>query len=263
MKQSDLIQRATALMSNMVTFDEDGEPRVSPELEPLLKDIAEAQSAGSVDADLLREMAETLELMKTSMANPEIARSMAEALSKEHEPQPVIFDAIEDQDLDAVRLELKTWDVNQTFGEYDCTALYHAMSCMFGISLDVINLLLDAGADPQKGLTDSNVLHGLGFADLSEIRAEDLAVVVQRCVALGADMEQRTNRLQWTPLITAASEWNPVACEALLLSGADITARAGDVEGVCYAGADSLAFADGHAETMAVFKRFLTPSSSN
>lgn len=61
----------------------------------------------------------------------------------------------------------------------------------------------------------------------------------------------------WTPLITAASEWNPVAVEALILAGANIHARAGEVDGVCFAGETGRSFADGDAKTLAVFDRYL------
>ena len=141
------------------------------------------------------------------------------------EPQPEIFDAIEDCDVKAVRSALQNWDINQAYGQYETTALYYAVSCMHETSLDVINVLLDAGADPRKGLTQTNVLHGLGFANLKGIQPEELAKVVQRCIELGADIEERSPRLQWTPLITAVSEWNPIATEALLLAGANIRAR--------------------------------------
>ncbi|MEO0944634.1 MAG: hypothetical protein AAFY06_07290, partial [Pseudomonadota bacterium] len=132
---------------------------------------------------------------------------------------------------------------------------------MFGVSLAVVTFLLDAGADPKVGLgTNSNVLHGLGFGRCDGVAPEALAEVIVRCVGLGADIEQRSNRLGWTPLITAASEWNPVAVEALLLAGADITARAGEVEGVCFAGETGRAFAEGDPATLAVFERFSRPN---
>ena len=104
---------------------------------------------------------------------------------------------------------------------------------------------------------NSNVLHGLGFGRCDDLDPTELAEAIKRCVALGADIEEHSNKLKWTPLITAASEWNPVATEALLLAGADILARAGDVEGVCLSGEPALAFANGHARTEAVLRRYL------
>ena len=242
-------------MPNMVVVGSDGETRPSREFEA----IATASRDPGATAEL-HELARAIEMMKETLSNPEIAQSIHDMQSGDFEPQPEIFEAIEDCDIEAVRAALTTWEINRTFGEYESTALYHAMSCSSGFSLEVINLLLDSGADPNKGLTDTNVLHGLGFARLQGVSPDDLAAVVRRCVDLGADIEQRSNTLRWTPLITAASEWNPVATEALLLAGADITARSGEVEGVCYSGSDCLAFAEGDEETVAVIKRFLTPN---
>lgn len=141
--------------------------------------------------------------------------------------QPEIFNAIEDGDTTLVKQALGTWDVNATHGQFEKTALYATMSNMFGVSVEIADLLLDAGADPKKGLTDSNVLHGLGFGRCDEVPVEELAGLVKRCVGLGADIEQRTNNLQWTPLHTALNEWNAQASEALLLGGADPNACAG------------------------------------
>ena len=69
------------------------------------------------------------------------------------EPNPPIFDAIDDGDVNAVREELERWKVNMRVGPFQSTALYHAMSNSLGFSLDVVTLLLDAGADPNKGLS--------------------------------------------------------------------------------------------------------------
>lgn len=259
MDYTELERRAADILPKMVVVGDDGVPRLSPDFEPLQEDIAKALRECQDNADL-RDLAEAMEAMKQTLSNPDIAQSVAEMSSSKFEPQPEIFDAIEGCSVEAVRAALETWDVNQAFGEFDCTALYHAMSCMHGASLEVMNLLLDADADPRKGLGDSNVLHGLGFANLQGIEPEDLVLIVQRCVALGADIEQRSDKLLWTPLISAVSEWNPVATEALLLAGANIRARAGEVEGVCFSGADCLAFAGGHEETLAVLKRFMNPS---
>ena len=254
---SELERRTAEVLPKMVVVGDDGEARLSSEFIDLQRDIETAlQESG--DIAVLRDMAKAMEMMKETLSDPEIARSIAQNQLMPPEPQPEIFEAIEDCDVDAVRAALKAWNVNEPVGEYEATALYRAMSCSFGTSLEVINLLLDEGADPNKGLTDTNVLHGLGFANLQGIAPEDLTRVVRRCIDLGADIEQRSNKLQWTPLITAVSEWNPIATEALLLAGADIRARAGDVDGVCFAGADCMAFADGHDETMAVLRRFMT-----
>ncbi|MEL6794684.1 MAG: hypothetical protein AAFP78_14585, partial [Pseudomonadota bacterium] len=71
-----------------------------------------------------------------------------------------------------------------------------------------------------------------------------------------ADIEQRTPRLDWTPLITAASEWNPVAVEALLMAGADVGAKTSKANGVYGVGSDCFDFAKGHEATLAVLRRY-------
>jgi ankyrin repeat protein len=78
-----------------------------------------------------------------------------------------------------------------------------------------------------------------------------------RCVELGAALEERTSKLGWTPLITAVSEREPVATEALLMAGADIHARAGDTGHGCFSGASVWDFAQGDDDTLAVLKTYL------
>ncbi|MFK7937810.1 MAG: hypothetical protein AB8B82_00405 [Roseovarius sp.] len=249
--------RLGQVMQNMIVIGPDGVPGPSPELQSLQTELAEILKSPGAPAEL-HEVAETLQVMRQTLADPDTARCMFEAQTNPPSPQPDLFDAIEDCDVEAVRAALAGWGINEQVGEFDSSALYHAMSCMFGVSLEVINLLLDAGADPRKGLGDTNVLHGLGFANLDGIAPEELAVIIKRCVALGADIEQRSDTLHWTPLITAVSEWNPIATEALLMAGAKIDARAGDVDGVCFSGADVLAFANGHQATLAVLTPYLS-----
>ncbi len=255
MGTSDLEMRAMAMLSSMTTIDADGNLSRSPDLEPLQKEIAATIAQGSASS-VLQELASTLEMMQQSLSDPDVRRSMSEAVRASHLPSPAIFDAIDDADATAVRKELVSWDVNRAVGAYESTALYHAMSNTCGMSLEIVEILLDAGADPNLGLVDTNVLHGLGFGNQQGISPTALARVIKRCVALGADIEQRSNKLRWTPLITAVSEWNPVAAEALILAGADVNACAGELSGVCLAGADCLSFAAGHDATEAVIKRY-------
>lgn len=258
MDNSELVRRLKELIINPVVVGDDGVARISPDFEPLENEAANALKV-SVDIIELDELVHVLSMLKETLSSPEIIKSYADMSATQFEPQPDIFDAIEERDVEAVRAALQKWEINESFGEHECTALYKSMSAMFGVSLEVIDLLLDSGADPNKGLTDTNVLHGLGFANLDGNKPEELALVVRRCVELGADIEQRSNNLQWTPLITAVSEWNPVATEALLLAGADIRARAGETGRGCFSGADCLAFANGNAATLAVLKRFMSP----
>ncbi len=254
---ADFERRFEALFSNMIVLDEKGEPTLTPEFEPLHQDITQALKLNEASEEL-QEMAQSLNAMKAHLSDPDIAKGMYQSLTTPVARNPAIYDAIDDLDFDAIRLALKDCDINQRHGEYQSTALYHAMSSSFAFSLEMIDFLLDAGADPRLGLSQTNVLHGLGFAVMKGIAPEDLATRIRRCIDLGADIEERSDKLKWTPLILAASEWNPVATEALLMAGADITARAGEVDGVCFAGSDAMAFADGHPETMDVLKRYAT-----
>ncbi|MDQ2090203.1 hypothetical protein [Marimonas arenosa] len=260
---SDLARRFAALIDNRVEIRNDGVARISPAFEQLHQDVKTALQ-GSPNNENLLDIANGMDMMKEMLSDPEFAMSVTQPPAETVEPQPEIFDAIEDAieggNLASVRDALKTWDINQRFGEFDATALYHAMSCMFGFSIELVDFLLDAGADPRKGLADSNVLHGLGFARLDGIDPAKLARVIRRCADGGADINQITGQLQWTPLIYAVSEWNPVATEALLLAGADINIRAGDTGRGCFSGASCMDFAEGHDETVAVLNRFSRPN---
>lgn len=259
MDVSDIQVRAQNLVMRVATATGDTAPEV------LLAEVTEIVTALEGLADTvddggeLRDLAQALNMMAEPLRDPDSAAALFEFQSASYEPDPPIFDAIKTRDIAELKRLLETVDVNARYGEYDATALYRALSSMDGISEDVVTVLLDAGADPNLGLTHTNVLHGLGFSNPRDITADKLAPLVMRCVALGADIEQRTEHLMWTPLLGAASEWNEVAVEALLMAGADITARAGDVDGVCFAGQDAFAMADGHPVTLAVLNSHKRP----
>lgn len=251
----ELTQRVIAILTAERVVDANGVPQipagfdaVRAELEALIRDNADLMD--------LVDLAKAMDVYKEMMTDPMLIGALNDATGAQAEPDPEIFDAIETGDVAVVRRALKTCDVNARYGEYQATALYRAMSG-FEVSVEIMHALLDAGADPRKGLSDSNVLHGLGFAVIKGIAPEDICAVIKRCVAAGADLEQRSKKLQWTPLICAVSEWNPIATEALLMAGADIHARAGDVAGVCFSGSDVFDFADGDDDTMAVLKSFV------
>ncbi len=179
-------------------------------------------------------------------------------------PEPEIFEAIEVGDADRVRAALETWEVNARYGEFNKTALYAAVSDSGGAALGIAELLLDAGANPSLGLSDGNVLHGLGFGRFEPRETERLAAFVQRCVSLGADIEERTNHLQWTPLHTALNEWNVEASDALLRAGADPNARAGDDNAACTAGQSCLEMALAHRPTFALLLQYgADPKATN
>ncbi|GEM_PF-2950132 len=158
------------------------------------------------------------------------------------DPQPRIYEAINEGDIETLRESLKHEDVNQRHGKFDTTPLYAAITSVEA-SFDIMNLLLDHGADPNLGLTETNVVHGFGFGYFQEDQTDAVAQVVQRCVNLGADLEQCSDRLQWTPLMTAIYEMNMAAMVALLRAGADPNARAGDSTGAVSDGKNCLEMA--------------------
>lgn len=220
------------------------------DLEQELRGETTSGTDGCANIEMLLQI---LRSIRESLTDPDYKASAARL--EAHEPQ--IFDEIERGDLEAVAASLEKWDVNARYGEYKKTALYCAMSSMEGGSVEMVSLLLDAGADPRLGLGDGNALHGLAFGNWNTTAVADLYPVIVRCVALGADLEERTNKLGWTPLMTAVSEWNAVASEALLLAGADIDVRAETGEDLCLSGGRLLDFARGHPQTTAVLKVFL------
>ena len=168
---------------------------------------------------------------------------------------PALFDAIDDGDLAAVRVEMAEWDLNRQHGRLRKTALYHAMAGM-DVPVEILEALLDAGADPRRGMGPNNVLHALGFAILDEMDEDGLARVVARCVAGGAELEQRSDSLRWTPLQGAITEWNPVAVRALLRAGADPDAVSGTVDGCCLSRTSCLAMAMAHPEIFEILLDF-------
>ena len=207
--------------------------------------------------EALQEFLEMFLSIRRSLSDPNFLKPMSGAEGDLMLAQPPIFGAVESEDVEAVRAALMDWDVNAQAGTYGSSALYHAMTVTWGPSLQVINCLLDAGADPKRGLGDTNVLHGLGFPVWRDVTAVELSEVVKRCIALGANIEERTETLGWTPLILAVSEWNEVATEALLLAGADPHVRAEDTGRGCFSGADCLTIANGHHKTTAILRTFM------
>lgn len=166
----------------------------------------------------------------------------AGAPGADYEPNPPIFDAVEEGDIDALRAELLNWDVNAGHGKYACTLLYHALANTgFAPSFPIMHALLDAGADPKRGLgTDNGVLHAIGFGYYQSEHIDGLQGIIERCVALGADIEERTDHLGWTPLHTALSEWNEAGVAALLRAGADPNAACLPDAAGCTAGQTAL-----------------------
>lgn len=259
MSGTDLGGKVQAMILGMISKS-DGMPDAKQMLAGLADVLEEARDEGLLTPDAAEaRLAELRALQASSAADlaggdylalDEMMQKLgvfpASGGAPTHD-MPEIFDAIEDGDVARVKAALRDWDVNRGHGEYDATALYRAMSNMFGVSLEIAHLLLDAGADPAKGLTQTNVLHGLGFGRCDGVPVQDLAALVRRCVALGADIEERSDKLQWTPLHTAVNEWNEPAVEALLIAGADPNACAGSENRGCTAGESALSMAIGRS----------------
>jgi len=245
--------QVTALTNGQDTLDVTARIEKFDELE---RDLKTAISRSDTP-EVLQEFLEMFLSIRRSLSDPNFLKPMSGAEKDLMNAQPPIFDTIEGGDVDAVRAALVDWDVNTQAGTYGSSALYRAMTVTWGPSLEVINCLLDAGADPKRGLGDTNVLHGLGFPIWHDVTAVELSEVVKRCIALGANIEERTETLGWTPLILAVSERNVVATEALLLAGADPQVRAGDTGRGCFSGADCLSVANGDHKTMTVLKTFM------
>ena len=243
MDAQDLEQKIVALMLKLGSMDA---LAAKSDLDALRRKVDEM---GVTLSDEMTEAFDALGQMIDMMADPAgldletVARACPEEMSLTLEPEPEIFDAIQEGDAAGVTAALKTWDVNAQHGQFAKTALYEAVSGFGDCSLEIATLLLDAGADPRKGLGKTNVLHGLGFGRWQGEDLQALATFVQRCVALGADIEERSDNLQWTPLMTALNEWEAVAVEALLVAGADPNAKAGVANEACTAGQSCLEMA--------------------
>lgn len=243
---TDFTKKLTDLMMSNLQSENANPQDMLDELSQLL---AEISNAGAIPPEQLEKITAQLETLTAQQSQMQLAfasgdqnrfnaalKQQDETLGFDSAPEPEIFDALEDNDISAIKSALKDWDVNERHGQHDKTVLYDAVSNMFGVSLEVIDLLLDAGADPRKGLTHTGVLHGLGFGRYDGVPPEALAERIARCINLGADIEERSENLQWTPLHTALTEWNEEASKALLLAGADPNARAGTDNNACTAG---------------------------
>lgn len=242
MDAQEIQQKAIELMLSMVNSDP---AKAKADFQAL------KQAAAQLDADLPEEMSEAMsamelmiEMLATQSYDVDLVQStLPDFLKEPSEPEPEIFDAIDDGDVEAVKAALAEWDINARHGQFSKTALYQAVSGFGERPLEMANLLLDHGADPCKGLAETGVLHGLGFGRWSDEDPAALAEFVRRCVALGADIEEASDRLQWTPLMTALNEWETVSVEALLMAGADPNAKAGSENNACTRGQSCLEMA--------------------
>lgn len=80
-------------------------------------------------------------------------------------------------------------------------------------NLDMVKLLLNAGANPNRGDVTSAPLH-LAIA-------KDIPDIVEALIQAQADLN-RTCALGYTPLMTAASKGNLMLCKRLVKAGATI-----------------------------------------
>lgn len=144
MDQQDIVTRLQGVMIKFATAPNPAD--IAPEAEGIITEV-EAVAEFMDDGDELRAVAQSFRDMVVMLNNPELAAQFAESQIADLTPYPAIFDAIEDQDRAAITDALKTWDINEGVGEHQSTALYHAMAHSFGVSLDVMHLLLDGGAD--------------------------------------------------------------------------------------------------------------------
>jgi len=152
----------------------------------------------------------------------------------------LVFDAIEDADVAALKSALVGFDVNAGHGRFGATPLYAALSD-FEPSNEIIQTLLAQGADSALGLVgDSNVLHGAAFGSYGDWEQADVNdLVASCCAAHDGLLEQRTPNLGWTPLHTALMEGNAKLATACLVNGADPNAPFGTTNPPTYGSGDT------------------------
>jgi hypothetical protein len=170
------------------------------------------------DPDLVMQIAEQF---STVPGMPEFAQDTSDP------DVQAVFDAIDDCEVDVLARVCCGIDLNQGHGTYHKTPLYAAMSGM-PPSADVINFLLDQGADPNLGLIgDSTPLHGAAFTHFHGWSVAQLTSLIKKFQSLGADIEAATTSYGWTPLHASIMERNDLLLEALLICGADPNVRLG------------------------------------
>jgi hypothetical protein len=237
--QKDVLEKIKLAFAGSDQVDDDGFEAMMMQIEPLMAEINDEDTFSQV-MSLIQQASEvriTNSLKEMGVSDADIAKSQSameeaqDSLAAERYETPdeilQVFHAIDEDDTDALRAALENADINCTMGQYEKTPLYAAMSS-FGPCAPVIALLLDHGADPNRGLSGgTNVLHGIGFGRYDDWTEEDVDALVARCIQAGADIEARTDHLGWTPLHTAISEWEPKTARALLVNGADANALMG------------------------------------
>lgn len=256
MTQSPSMETANALLSEVERLIEDALDQGVDLPDEIFGHLASLKQLKMMTIEITAAMgagdAETMDWLSKE------AMSLSGYAPDDYETHPEIFQAIECCDIDAVLAQLKTYDVNSQHGQYGKTALYRAVTPMAGdASFPIMHALLDAGADPRLGLgEDTNVLQGFGFGVFDDGMVDDLETVIRKCVERGADLEQQSDKLRWTPLHSALNEWNTQVTEALLRVGANPNAATDAAAPRCTAGQNCLAMAIGRPREFELLLRF-------
>ncbi|MDD9923459.1 MAG: ankyrin repeat domain-containing protein [Boseongicola sp.] len=167
-----------------------------------------------------------------------------------------LFDAIEEEDADAIRVLAAKVDLNGQYGKFEHTPLYFAISS-FCVGCAIPHLLLDLGSDPTKGMTDGYTpLHALAGKRYHDESPEAVEALAQRLVDLGADIEARTTSWGWTPVHYAVSELEEVSLRALFKAGASIDPSYHETSPACASGPSTLDAAHAFPEVVAVLLEF-------
>lgn len=180
--------------------------------ERLMADLAAAEAAGDEErvaalSDALHRRSEAV--MATLSLQPDNAEPLSEAAE-------ALFEAIDAGDLDRTRASLVGLDINARHGGFEETALAHAMAAE-GRSIEMVQFLLEMGADPEAGMADGcTPLHLLCAYPWGWEPRERTALFARILVDAGAKVEAQTTTYGWTPLHRAVMEGNTQEMEALL-----------------------------------------------
>ena len=132
----------------------------------------------------------------------------------------MLFDAIEDKNVEAVQKILADDpELIDSIGDFGGTPLINSVSCIGRRSIDVINVILIAGANVNFQTSEGyTALHcAVGITREDEL---DTVEVLERLIAAGANIELRQH-YGWTPLLRAVVEGSALEVNTLLAAGAN------------------------------------------